>query len=96
MKQIRKGVFETNSSSTHSITICTQEEFDKFMNGELVYDSWEDKLVPVDSQENDAKRYSTWNNLGDGGFSYLETYAESFTTPSGDHMVAFGSYGYDG
>lgn len=25
-KQVRIGVFETNSSSTHSITICTPEE----------------------------------------------------------------------
>lgn len=96
MKQIRKGVFETNSSSTHSITICTQEEFDKFKKGELIYDTRDDKLVPADAQEDDPKRYSSWNNLGDNGWNYLETYAESFTTPSGDRMVAFGSYGYDG
>ena len=35
---IRKGVFETNSSSTHSITICTSEEYKKFLNGELYVD----------------------------------------------------------
>lgn len=28
MLQVRQGVFETNSSSTHSLNICTQEEFD--------------------------------------------------------------------
>lgn len=27
--QIRIGVFETNSSSTHSITICTPEQLEK-------------------------------------------------------------------
>lgn len=46
MKVIRAGVFETNSSSTHSICICTQEEFDKWKNGELYYDYYSDKLIP--------------------------------------------------
>ena len=27
-RKIRRGVFETNSSSTHSLTICTEEEFE--------------------------------------------------------------------
>lgn len=35
---IRKGVWETNSSLTHSITICTSEEYKKFLNGELYVD----------------------------------------------------------
>lgn len=26
-KQIRRGVFETNSSSVHSLTMCTAEEY---------------------------------------------------------------------
>ena len=38
MKQVRRGVFETNSSSTHSITICTEDEYEKFKRGELMYD----------------------------------------------------------
>ena len=29
MKQIRLGVFETNSSSTHSMVICTEEQYEK-------------------------------------------------------------------
>lgn len=91
MKQIRRGVFETNSSSTHSITICTEEEFEKSKSGELVYDEWAGKLIPADSE--DAEDCRTWDTLGGG---YLETYVESFTTPSGDNMVAFGTYGYDG
>lgn len=90
MKQIRRGTFETNSSSTHSITICTEEEFEKFENGELVFDKWEEKLIPVDSEG--AEYCSTWDNMGGG----LETYVKGFVTPSGDSMVAFGYYGYDG
>lgn len=38
MKVIRRGVFETNSSSTHSITMCSKEEYDKWNNGELLLD----------------------------------------------------------
>lgn len=40
MKQIRRGVFETNSSSVHSITMCSSEEYDKWDNGEVLY--WRD------------------------------------------------------
>ena len=29
MKTIRYNVFETNSSSTHSLIICTDDEFEK-------------------------------------------------------------------
>ena len=40
-KQIRQGVFETNSSSVHSLTMCTEEEYQKWKNGEVLY--WRDK-----------------------------------------------------
>lgn len=33
--QIRQGVFETNSSSVHSITMCTQNEFNEWRNGKV-------------------------------------------------------------
>lgn len=33
MRQIRMNVFETNSSSTHTIAICTEEDFKKWQNG---------------------------------------------------------------
>lgn len=48
MKVIRAGVFETNSSSTHSLCICTEEEFDKWKNGELYYDYYSDKLISLE------------------------------------------------
>lgn len=40
-KQIRRGAFETNSSSVHSITMCSDSEFDKWKNGETLF--WRDK-----------------------------------------------------
>lgn len=40
-KQIRRGVFETNSSATHSLTLYKKEEWKKIKNGEGVIDeSW--------------------------------------------------------
>lgn len=41
MLQIRKNVFETNSSSTHSITLCSQDEYDDWGAGKLLLnDGW--------------------------------------------------------
>ena len=36
MIQVRKNVFETNSSSTHSMVIAMASDFDKWENGELL------------------------------------------------------------
>ena len=44
-RQIRRGVFETNSSSVHSLTLCTADEYEKWENGELWFDSWHRKFV---------------------------------------------------
>ena len=94
MKQIRHGVFETNSSSTHSICICTQEEYDKWMRGEMIYDNYNDKLVPIPDDMSNKYRYRTYDAYCND--YELEGYEEKFTTPSGDKMVVFGEYGYDG
>lgn len=48
MKQIRHGVFETNSSSTHSITMCLKSEYDQWKNGEAFFDRWGHKFVTKD------------------------------------------------
>ena len=34
MRVIRRNVFETSSSSTHSITICDESDSDKWVKGE--------------------------------------------------------------
>lgn len=43
-KQIRRGVFETNSSSVHSLTMCSSEEYQKWENGEVLFWKWDDKF----------------------------------------------------
>lgn len=40
MRQIRRNVFETNSSSTHSITMCSKDEYDRWRKGELYLGRW--------------------------------------------------------
>ena len=36
MIQVRKNVFETNSSSTHSLVMAVKSDFDRWVNGEVV------------------------------------------------------------
>lgn len=57
MIQIRQGIFETNSSSVHAIAYCTKQEFMDFMDGKLMLDIYEEKLVPA-SKTYDSNQYS--------------------------------------
>ena len=45
MKTVRLGTFETNSSSTHSITMCMESDYEKWKNGEMKRHRWNDELV---------------------------------------------------
>ena len=82
-RQIRRGVFETNSSSVHSLTMCTQSDYDRWKNGELIYDYWDGKLISTDELDDDYEQFD------------FETYEYDFTTENGDTVVAFGYYGHD-
>lgn len=102
MIQIRQGVFETNSSSTHAIAICTQEEWDKLQSGEYLVNEWsindiiskdDPKAINDPDDDNWDSRYVTYEELYDE--SEYEFFTRHFTTPSGDEMVAWGFYGYD-
>lgn len=147
--QVRQGVFETNSSSTHTLTICTKEDYDAWQHGDkfwLDYD-WhkldtDKKFVTPEELEELVKKYneeqqkridagdkyakvldidkvlnerpdydsyysSYWDTERSALEAYtvddywqrnveFEDYCETFTSPSGDEMVAFGAFGYDG
>lgn len=47
MIKIRYGVFETNSSSVHSLVMCESDEYYEFMNNKLLYYRWGDKFISV-------------------------------------------------
>lgn len=117
--QIRRGVFETNSSSTHSLVITTQDEYDKWKNGEVYFDKnnnsfiTEDELIKYTKEsrwiDTDGKteeeiieaaledsEFYTYSGYEDYcSYNYYELY-EEFTSPSGDNIIIFGYYGYDG
>ena len=67
MKVIRLGVFETNSSSTHTMIIMPEEEYKKWESGELLRYRWDDKFIT--REENDRivkeliKQYAKEHNI---------------------------------
>ena len=99
-RQIRRGVFETNSSSVHSLTMCMKSDFDKWVNGELVWNRWRDRLEPITDEikksiEEDEREYLTYEQFGDWEYLDYETFEDTFETPSGEKVVSFGYYGED-
>ena len=135
-RQIRRGVFETNSSSTHSLTMCSEAEFEQWKKGKVLFDENYETFVKVSELSNKDKEYAAqeyednkdeyskdWSELSEtakeryytkyakendlinedaktyeewGCCDYLETFVDKYTTKSGDRVVAFGKYGYDG
>ena len=45
MNQVRVSIFETNSSSIHSIVMCSESDYDRWEAGELLYKDYTDSLV---------------------------------------------------
>lgn len=95
MRQVRRGVFETNSSSVHSITMCMKSDYDKWVNGELYWHRWSDKFVSqevVDKEDYTGSYYSYERYCEEIEF---EDFYDEITTPNGETVVAFGYYGTD-
>ena len=79
MKQIRKNVFETNSSSTHTLAICTEDEYKDWKDGKLLFNKWREtfvknsiKITKQDREEAErcytqykGKYYKDWSELTD-------------------------------
>jgi len=64
---IRGGVFETNSSSSHSLTLTDLETFEKWKNGELLFDNYggefytkEEALEKLKKDGVDVKSKDEW------------------------------------
>lgn len=62
--QVRRGVFETNSSATHSLTLYEKSEWEKFKKGEgLIDESWHSDKSPKYQTKDDirnSKQYQEW------------------------------------
>jgi len=91
-RQIRFGVFETNSSSVHSLTIVNEKEFERFKNDELRM-TWRGKLIDSSDPEFDSEDTESFESFGGDDYEYFE---KSHTTDQGEKVVAFGYYGYNG
>lgn len=64
MKQIRKGIFETNSSSTHSMTMCSGDEFDAWVNGDTFYDNDTREFYPKAAAISKVRAdLAKWDNI---------------------------------
>ena len=100
-RQIRRNVFETNSSMCHALVIVTEQEYKDWEDGKLIFDTWADKFVTENELERPLEDDEDWqyaknpSNYLDKYGEYFETYKREFTTPSGDNMIAFGYYGHD-
>ena len=51
METIRKNCFETNSSSTHTLTMCMKSDYKKWENGELYYYPYNQELITPERME---------------------------------------------
>lgn len=65
-RQIRRGVFETNSSSVHSLTMCSAEEYKKWEDGEVLFWGERDKFATKEEIIAELKVMEGWN----GGLYY--------------------------
>lgn len=150
MIQVRTGLFETNSSSVHSLILCDANDYDDWINGDKLlnvyydynwtYEYWEeenyedttvikktpppqfvtleeaayyDKYYPYPQMEEDEWGYHSIDFMDENGeyhsrkfltfeeydkvYGYdFETFEESYITPKGEKVVAFGYFGRDG
>ena len=110
-RQIRFGAFETNSSSVHSLTIASKEEFQKFKNRKLFLKD-DDHFVPkkevleyLKERGHYIERISEQelNRLIKRyGYQSYENFGEDYEyfeyeykTESGDKIIVFGYSGQD-
>ena len=53
-RQIRTEVFESNSSTTHTLTICSEETYKKWEKDELLL-TWDNKFIPNKKMSKEEK-----------------------------------------
>lgn len=103
---VRLNTFETNSSSTHTLVVCSEEDYDKWTDDtdtDLVLDIWKEELVhkkDINSELlEDPTRYYTYerykNDLWEGRFGYdMDDFLEKREV-DGKDVIVFGFYGRD-
>ena len=59
-KQVRCGVFETNSSSVHSLTMCSKSEYDEFEKGNMYIERWGSRIYSKEELIEKFKEMRDW------------------------------------
>ena len=72
--QIRRGVFETNSSSVHTLSITTTTDWDRFKKGELLMKDYPYDISFVDANSVDEEKVFTPNKYDDGEYYFNYEY----------------------
>lgn len=97
-KQIRFGIFETNSSSTHSLTIFTDEQYKKWLAGDLYCSTWGNNFITKEEyeklNEDDRDDYYSYEELCNDYYFEVDEHKYTHTDGSVIHIVC--KYGYDG
>ena len=75
--------FETNSSSTHSITICPQETYEKWCDGRLLFGDWNKDFL-------EAEELTSCNNV-----MYFPQYDQYIDLSKGDVVAEINPNGQD-
>lgn len=97
-KQIRSGVFETNSSSVHNLTVTDGDTFAKWERGEFLYDWDTDKLVSkeevVEQIKNSGYEYPEewWKDVDKAKEIFEHNYY--LTWDGYDKYIELRNYGY--
>lgn len=92
-QQIRRGVFETNSSSTHTLVLCKPDEYEDFKNGKLYFDVDCERLVTKEEilKEHCIKE----DDLNEYIYNYNNEYDEDDTSRyAGEPYIKYSNF-YD-
>lgn len=130
MINVRMGVWETNSSSVHSLIMTDEDTYKKLERGDLliggynsgfrnkfvIYGQAYQTLKELFKKHPDLYAEYSITNLDDCdradiekimgqediaytletyGGEYYEKFEDSYTTPTGEKVVAFGYFGHD-
>jgi hypothetical protein len=94
--QVRSGVFETNSSSTHALSIFSKEQLDLFDKGELYVHGYNLEISTKEEVDKQWEAYQKRNN-GNSRYSDKEEFRKEYLCAfTADEFGEFcEDYGYE-
>lgn len=105
--QIRHGVFETNSSSTHAVALLNDEEYKKYQNGEIMISRYGEFITKEEfaKKKEEAKQKAienikySWEHKNDWDYHHLhknyKTLESAIENLDEDEIYNDALYSYD-